>query len=167
MTTIVLVVLGVLIAAIAAIMIIFFGGDAFGHSSDKAEAATLINNSVQIQAAVQMYHAQEGTMPGAGSGVDDAAMQALIAKKYLTHIPQGVRNADGTQSDWKIDWNYGIARSVLGPASDASGNDTKATRVCKAARAQMHFSGNPQRCDYKDIQPLDPCCIMTADEAAG
>lgn len=183
MTTIILVSIGVLIAAVAALFVIFYGGDAFNETDSKAEAARLVGEGVQIQAAYQAFRAQEDRMPGkTDTGVDSFAVKDLMCKKYLDRMPKGLNaknsvsysdeecadedlvKADGTP--WKIDYRYGIARSIVGIAKDEDGNDTKATEICRAARKQMNLEGNPKRCDAGDISNLEPCCIMSADDAA-
>lgn len=185
MTTIILVIVGVLIAAAAALFMIFYGGDAYSQSESKSEAARLIGEGVQIQAAVQAFRAQEDRMPGLdGTGVDSVALWDLACPngngdRYLNHIPKGVSANQPTMdcstrpnastpidSPWKIDYNYGIARSVIGLAHDEDGKETKAFEICRAARKQMKLSGDPMQCDTPGIPNNEPCCIMSADAAA-
>lgn len=180
MTTIILVIVGVLIAALAALFVIFYGGDAFTSSQAKSDAARLVGEGVQIQAAVQAFRAQEDRMPGDGSGVDYKALRELVCNQYLTHVPVGIDSekkpsfncaSDATlptdqSSPWKIDYNYGIARSVVGLAHGTDGKETQAYAVCRAARKQVGLSGDPKRCDAADITGVEPCCIMSADDAA-
>lgn len=185
MTTIILVIVGVLIAAAAALFMIFYGGEAYNQSQAKSEAARLVGEGVQIQAAVQAFRAQEDRMPGLdGTGVDSVALWDLSCpnengQKYLNNIPKGVgdappsfdcahrpTSATAVSSPWKIDYNYGIARSIVGPALDSKGKETQAFAICRAARKQVGLTGDPKRCDAAGISNIEPCCIMSADDAA-
>lgn len=178
MTTIILVVIGVLIAALSVFFVVFYGGSAFNSSDDKADAARLVGEGVQIQAAFQAYRAQEDKTPGSGTGVDEKALKDLLCSKYLTHMPTGISGGDqpyyteaecasptvkSSSSAWKIDYNYGIARSVVGDAKNADGSNSKAYGICQAARKQLKFSGEPKRCDDPNgIDNKEPCCIMSS-----
>jgi hypothetical protein len=186
MTTIILVIIGVLIAAASALFMVFYGGSALDTGKQKAEAARLVSEGVQIQAAVQAYRVQEQRMPGLdGSGIDSVALWDLACpnsdgQKYLTQIPKGSAATPPTfdcanrptssstvDSPWKIDYRYGIARSVVGQAKDAQGNELEAYAICRAARKSVGLTGDPQRCDAAGISNAEPCCIMSADDAAG
>lgn len=179
MTTVILVIIGILIAGAAAIFMIFYGGSAYDGSGDRADAARLVGEGVQIEAAVQAFRAQEDRMPGGGTGVDAKAMKELVCKDYLTHVPQGLNTEQQPQFDcassadptttaspWKVDYGYGIARSVVGSAYEASGKESRAMAICRAARTQLKLPGNPQRCDAAGISTKEPCCLMSADDAA-
>lgn len=185
MTTIILVIIGVLIAAASALFMVFYGGTALDSSRQKSEAARLVSEGVQIQAAVQAYRVQEQRMPGLdGTGVDSVALWDLSCpnsdgQTYLQQIPKGVNttaptfdcktrptSTNGLASPWKIDYNYGIARSVIGQAKDAQGNELEAYGICRAARKSAGLSGDPLRCDATGISNSEPCCIMSADDAA-
>ena len=156
MTNIILVIIGIVLAAAAAFMMIFYGGDAFGDSSAEAEAATLITQSSQINAAFDLYKAQTGVYPGDTNG--EGAMDDLVEQDYLTTIPRPP--AGGTYDrDWKVDYQRGIARSTLGDTDDAA-----ASLVCSKAREQMGFTDNPKQCDDPSLTRLDPCSIMSASE---
>lgn len=162
MTTIILVILGILIAAVAAIMMIFYGGDAYDESHAKAEAGRLVSESTQIEAAVQAYTIQEEKVPGNGTGVDASAMSDLISRKYLTHSPKGFnQNAGG---NWKIDYTLGIARATMGDASDP-----KIKAICQQARIQVGVGvagdSGPHQCNQAGLSSREPCCIMSAAEA--
>jgi len=134
-------------------------------SSDKAEAARLVGEGVQIQAAVQAFRAQEDRYPGIGAGLDQAAINDLLARKYLTNMPAGIYNAEGSVQNWQIDYTHGIARATLG-----STENVKAMNICRAARKQLSLAGEPQRCDGSGspggiIPDKEPCCIMPVAEA--
>jgi hypothetical protein len=186
MTTIILVIIGVLIAAASALFMVFYGGSALDGGRQKAEAARLVSEGVQIQAAVQAFRVQEQRMPGNdGSGIDAIALWDLACpnsdgQKYLTQIPKGTAATpptfncgsrplptDTIESPWKIDYRYGIARSVIGQAKDANGNELEAYGICRAARKSAGLTGDPVRCADPGISNAEPCCIMSADDAAG
>lgn len=181
MTTIILTIIGILLAAAAAFMMFFYGGDSFSGSSERADASRLVSEGVQIQAAMQLYKAKVDKMPGDGSGVDATAMWDLVCNDYLSAIPTGINNTAApafdctpagrdnasASSPWKIDYNYGIARSIIGPALTPSGSEAKALRVCVAARKAQNLTGDPLQCNDPAITNGDPCCIMSLDEAAG
>ena len=57
MTTIILTIIGILLAAAAALMVIFYGGDAFNSGSVGAQANTLQNAGTNVISAVQLYKA--------------------------------------------------------------------------------------------------------------
>ena len=156
MTTIILVVIGVLIAAAAALMLMFYGGDSYKTAEIRAEAGRMVNEGAQITYAVDFYQQQEGEVPGDGTdGV--AALNDLIDRKYLSNVPKGFGGLDG---DWRIDYNEGMIRSRLGPASVE-----RNTQICREARRQLGFSGTTiYQCDGSDhpagkLPEREPCCI--------
>ena len=63
MTTIILTIIGILLAAAAALMVIFYGGDAFNSGSIGAQANTLQNAGTNVISAVQMYKAENAKTP--------------------------------------------------------------------------------------------------------
>lgn len=62
MTTIILTIIGVLLAAIAALMVIFYGGDAFNSGTISARANNYINVGANFSAAVQLFKADGGNV---------------------------------------------------------------------------------------------------------
>ena len=166
MTTVIMLVLGILIAAVAALMMFFYGGSAFDSSQTKADAARLVTEGGQIESAVSLYQIQEGKLPGDGVGIDDKAMQEMIAKKYLTARPKGNVDANGQNKIWTVDYDMGIIRSTVGPTSDAH-----SMAVCVEARKQLRLpaagvSGGVFKCDGTDypggkLSSREPCCIAS------
>ncbi len=63
MTTIILTIIGILLAAAAALMVIFYGGDAFNSGSVGAQANTYQNAGTNVISAVQMYKAETAKSP--------------------------------------------------------------------------------------------------------
>lgn len=63
MTTIILTIIGILLAAAAALMVIFYGGDAFNSGTVGAQANQLQNGGTNVVSAVQMFKAERATPP--------------------------------------------------------------------------------------------------------
>lgn len=80
MTTIILSILGIILAAAAATMVVFYGGNAFGDSSIDATANSIQNAGQNVIAASSMYKFDTGELP---SEVEDLAVDG----KYLTEVP--------------------------------------------------------------------------------
>ena len=154
MTTMILVIIGILIAAAAALFVIFYGGDAFNDSTAEAEAATIISQSTQINAAFDLYKVEKGKNPGDENG--NGAVQDLIDAEYLDGFP--MRNSrNGYDSEWKVDYERGIARTTIGDADDVI-----ADKVCRKARERFNLKGDPKSCSDPSITSTDPCCVMPA-----
>jgi len=153
-TKIILALVGILLAAAAAIMTVFYGGDVYGNSSVEAEAATLLSQSTQINAAFDLYTVEYGRRPGNADG--SGAMDDLIASQYLSSYPDRV-GRDSHDPEWKIDYSMGIARSTVGRADDKT-----AQRVCERARQSMGLQGEVKQCNDPTISNIDPCCLMSA-----
>lgn len=82
MTTIILTLVGILLAAAAALMVTWYGGDAYDHGTTRAEAATSLNAVMQIADAVRLKQASDGLVYPANG------MQGLVDQGYLASIPQ-------------------------------------------------------------------------------
>jgi hypothetical protein len=168
MTTVILLVIGILIAAVAALMMFFYGGNAYDESTAKAEAARLVTEGGQLESAVSLFQIQEGRLPGDGVGLDDKAMQEMISKQYLTHRPVGNKDASGNARIWTVDYDMGIIRSTVGPASDK-----QSVGVCLQARKQLRLpvastASGVYKCDASDypgspgsLPGREPCCIAS------
>lgn len=63
MTTIILTIIGILLAAAAALMVIFYGGDAFNSGTVGAQANQLQNGGTNVVSAVQMFKAETANAP--------------------------------------------------------------------------------------------------------
>lgn len=159
MTTIVLTTIGIILAAAAALMVVWYGGDAFDNSRVEAEAARLITEGAQIERAEGLYRAQEGRRAYVANPTNP--LQALIDRRYLVKSPLG---ANG---NWKVDYENRMIRADIGAA-----DDTRALNVCRAARKAQDLPQPSQvfRCDGSDY-PLphppgtlpanEPCCNWT------
>jgi hypothetical protein len=167
MTTIILVAIGVLIAAAAAIMILFYGGDAFGENEIRAEAGRLVSEGQQISYATRLFYQQEERLPGLqpNGTLDGAAgLQELVAKKYIPQLPPGSKL---TQEDgWKLEYGTdGMIYSSLGAFDDEA-----SLNVCREARRQLNYNDSQTvyKCDGSDypyshpagtLPDREPCCI--------
>lgn len=153
MSNIFLVIMGVLIAAAAAIMTIYYGGDAFTKYSEEAEAARLVSEGAQVEAAVELYYRNNGQFPDNGD-----PMNELMDKDYLSHMPKG---ADFATGDWIVDYDEGQIRATVGAADDEEALD-----ICRTARRQLKMPDweNVYKCDGSDypggrLSSREPCCI--------
>lgn len=63
MTTIILTIIGILLAAAAALMVIFYGGDAFNSGTVGAQANQIQNGGTNVVSAIQMYKAERASAP--------------------------------------------------------------------------------------------------------
>lgn len=93
MTTIVLVIIGILIAAVAALMVVWYGGDAFGRSGATAQAQQLINAGQNILSAHQLYMAHNGAEP-------DSYAHLTSTNDYLAERPAISDDLGTVDEDW-------------------------------------------------------------------
>ena len=157
MTTILLVIMGVLLAAAAVLFIVYYGGDAFGNGRVEAEAGRLVGEGAQMEAALELFYRQEGHYP-----TSDDPVAELIAAGYLTHAPLGTRTQE--KDRWAVDYAAGMIRAKLG---DTASEDSLA--ICTKAREQLDLpstgtSTGIYRCDGTDspggrLGGREPCCI--------
>lgn len=80
MTTIILTIVGILLAAAAALMVVWYGGTAFETGSDRAIASTQYENMQQIAHAYTLYYAEHGEAP--------AHIGVMVDEKYLASVPK-------------------------------------------------------------------------------
>lgn len=80
MTTIILTIIGILLAAAAALMVIFYGGDAFNSGSTGALANTVRNASTNVVSAVVLYKAEN-------AGANPTMANLTDSDKYLKGTP--------------------------------------------------------------------------------
>lgn len=155
MTNMILLTIGILLAGSTALMVSFYGGDAFFSSTKDAEASRLVVEGEQIVNAINVYIQRERSIPGAG-GDSSAAFNDLIAKHYLSEIPRGAEN-----SGWTVSYADKMIYSRIGSATDES-----SLEVCRAAQRQLNLP-NPEtvyKCDGSDhpaggLTSREPCCI--------
>lgn len=157
MTTILLVILGVLLAAAAVLFVVYYGGDAFGNGKIEAEAGRLVSEGAQMEAALELFYRQEGHYPTSEDPVAE-----LMAAGYLSHEPLGTRTA--TVDRWRIDYDAGMIRALLGPS-----DSEESSSICLKARQQLELpvantATGIYRCDGTDspggrLSGREPCCI--------
>ena len=157
MTTIILVILGVLLAAAAVLFVIYYGGDAFGNGHIEAEAGRLVGEGAQMEAALELYYRQEGHYP-----TSDDPVAELIAAGYLDYQPLGTRTTEADR--WAINYDAGMILARLG----TTGHE-ESTSICLKARQQLDLpaantSTGIYRCDGSDspggrLAGREPCCI--------
>ena len=165
MTTIILVILGVLLATAAVLFVVYYGGDAFGNGHIEAEAGRLVGEGAQMEAALELYYRQEGAYP-----TSDDPVAELIAAGYLDYQPLGTRTTEADR--WAIDYDVGMIRAKLGTT-----NHEESTNICLKARQQLDLpeastSTGIYRCDGSDspggrLAGREPCCIGEAAIGGG
>ena len=79
MTTIILTIIGILLAAAAALMVIFYGGDAFNSGSIGAQANTLQNAGTNVESAATLFKVEQAS--------DATNVGALVTGGYLKEAP--------------------------------------------------------------------------------
>lgn len=65
MTTVILTIIGILLATAAALMLIFYGGEVFNSGSTGASANRFANAAVNVIAAADLYKVENGSTPTA------------------------------------------------------------------------------------------------------
>lgn len=78
MFSLIITIISIALVAVLALATLYYGGDAFNRGSAGAEAARLINEGQQVNAAVTMAGVDEATL----SDID-----ALVTGKYLAQVP--------------------------------------------------------------------------------
>lgn len=79
MTTIILTIVGILLAAVSALMVFWYGGDAFDRGSANAVAATTLQAVNQIADARQLWNVEHG--------IEYTGSPAGLAPYYLSSVP--------------------------------------------------------------------------------
>ena len=153
MTTIILTMIGILLAAASVTFLVFYGGDAFFDGKIRSEAARLSVEGGQIDQAVSSFVVREGRIPGDGTQ-PNTAMNEVIGEKFLSEAPIG---ANGP---WLIDYENGLIRADLG-----SVNDERSNKICNEARSRQNLPnpGTLYMCDGTDhpagyLPANEPCC---------
>lgn len=82
MTSIILVAIGIVLAAVATLMVMFFGGGSLHHASDRANAEILENAGANVESASGLFRTMTGSPP--------ASMSELVAGpdgQFLKAVP--------------------------------------------------------------------------------
>ena len=103
MTSIILVLVGILLATLAALFVVFYGGQAFNSGNTRAAATSLVNMGQNVRHAAELHRLTEGEE---ARGVDD-----LVSRGYLAQAP-----APGGLGEAENAW-----REMPGPGGDPSG----------------------------------------------
>tara|TARA_Y100001968_G_scaffold316833_1_gene345142 strand:+ start:2892 stop:3374 length:483 start_codon:yes stop_codon:yes gene_type:complete len=155
LTNLVLTTIGILVTAAAALMVVFYGGDAYYSGQAKSEASRLTVEGAQIQQAISNYTVRYGKVPG-NRGNSEAVARDLIDAKFLDAMPPG------SNGPWVIDYSNRMIRSDVG-----SVNDEDARRICLEARRQQSLPEPDMvyRCDGSDhpggsLPSNEPCCTF-------
>ncbi len=82
MTTIVLTIVGILLAAAAALMVLWYGGSAFDGGTVKADANTIVNNIQQFENAARLYEASTGLRITSRQDLD------ALVPQYVLPVPR-------------------------------------------------------------------------------
>lgn len=82
MTTVILTIVGIVLAAASALMMLWYGGDSFESGASKAEAATFVEAVTQISHAVRLKEASEGIV------YPSRDIQTLVSERYMSSIPK-------------------------------------------------------------------------------
>lgn len=161
MTTILLTIVGILLAAVAVLMVLWYGGEAMDKGAMKAQANTTLNNVQQVANAIVMHNVHTGLPLQAG---DDAAnVQLMVDEGFLSAIPGNpVRETAGTYRIVDMPGNnMETARWVIMDI----GNDDHAKGVCRVAeRSFSRSESTPQveaQVKFGEWAPLHrrPSCI--------
>lgn len=99
MFNLIVVVISIALLAIIAVASIFYGGDAWTQSSEKANVTTLINQGQQISGAAALYKADTGVTI-ADESAEVTAADVLERDGYLSNVPAGVKATAG--SEWVL-----------------------------------------------------------------
>ena len=155
LTNLVLTTIGILVTAAAALMVVFYGGDAYYSGQAKSEASRLTVEGAQIQQAISNYTVRYGKVPG-NRGDSDAVVSDLVSAKFLDAMPPGAN------SPWVIDYSNGMIWSDVGGVNDAD-----ARQICLEARRQqklpepdMVYSCDGSNHPAGALPSNEPCCTF-------
>jgi hypothetical protein len=146
MTTIILTIIGILLAAAAALMVIFYGGDAFNAGSIGAQANTYQNAGTNVVAAVQLAKADNFAYTDVTSLLGDylqeapalpaGAVSGLAADVYTaTVVSSSTENADAVCARINDNLRNGLDET-------ATAASTTAKMGCFGAGATPTFFAN-------------------------
>lgn len=88
MANLIITVISIALVAVAALMGAYYGGQAFMDGQAKAKANTVAAGFSQVDAALQVYNSQTGSIynfPGAGGGWN--FVFAILGTNYLSAVP--------------------------------------------------------------------------------
>lgn len=103
MTTLILVTIGILLAGAAALMTVWYGGDAFDSGDAKAKADQLMNSGTNVRQAANLYMVNHGKLPA------DATALAERAVKQMPTL-HGIGTTQNAWMELRSD-NYRVAKA--------------------------------------------------------
>lgn len=139
MFSLIIVMISILLVAVLAAAVIYYGGDSFNKGNAKARAAEIINQAELIKGAFTVYKIELGTITIDKSECDVSAdkkngcLAPLIDKQYLTDIPVG---AEG----WYIDDTDPDAVTL----KRTLGSDIKACAIANYVNGAKGIPANPE-----------------------
>lgn len=163
MFSLIIAILAIILVALLAAATIYYGGDSFNKGNSKAKAAEILNQAEMIKGAFTAYKIEQGTIEinqadcDVPQGKFDNCLEPLVAKEYLTDIPQG---AEG----WYIDEKKVLRRTLK--------EDVKACATANYVNGAVGVPGNPDSVDFTVISDADrlayiPSCNTLEAGAAG
>jgi len=133
MTTIILTIIGILLAAAAALMVIFYGGDAFNSGNVGAQANQLQNAGTNVVSAVQMFKAETATAPDAildlttpgpnGAYLDEApALPDAVTEGFQTVAGRQLYTIEGVPANVcaRVNTNLGVTPAAAADLAAAA-----------------------------------------------
>lgn len=120
MFSIIIVLISIVLVAVLAAAVIYYGGDSFNKGTAKAKASEILNQAEMIKGAFTAYKMNEGEIEIDSTNCDvatnqiDGCLDPLKTKEYLTDIPVG---AEG----WYVDSDKTLRRTL--------GSDVKACAI--------------------------------------
>ncbi len=154
MFSLIIALISIVLVALLAAAVIYYGGDSFNKGNAKAKAAEILNQAELIKGAFTAYKVEQGTIEinqaNCDIGADNISgcLDPLIEKQYLTDIPQG---AEG----WYIDGDKTLRRTL--------GSNVKACAIANHVNGAP-VPGNPELSGV-DLEALskssDPADIST------
>lgn len=136
-------VISIALVAALAIASIFYGGEAFTKSSEKANVTALVNQAQQISGAYQLYKTDTGGAP---------ANIGALSPDYLASLPTPPKVSTGT-------WAFGtLGTAPAVPVAEIVLNDTgdiADSSVCaEVARQAGAVTGGQFQCAGGDADPI-------------
>lgn len=158
MFNLIVAVIAVALIAVLSGAALYYGGSSFTENKVDAEAARIVNEASQINAAILVYQAD-------GNEVTESfKLTDLVSLGYLKGLPVG--------------WTPGDDRAIKPLPEDDPGSE----RVCYQANVLAGFEFDPieddvetfvddpsqgiPHCDKPDMPPGVPCCVNIEEESA-
>lgn len=138
-------VISIALVAALAIASIFYGGEAFTRSSEKANVTALVNQAQQISGAYALYKTDVGAPPAAVTN---------LSPSYLAALPTPSKVADGA-------WAFNATGNAV-EVKLATGN-TETGTVCQEVARQAGGSVDSDGDITKAAAPQFDCVLDGSD----